>query len=187
MWVTAECPYTLNFTLYFKSPLPMGGSGPPSTWFLGPIWVLNQSSILIGSAIFVFLWQTDHATQSVTMGHTAELQCGLKTRQNQTDIHKYTLLLTAHLNSIANCSIWYHYFCHTCTVRLRFILKNTIWIFGPRNIPIHKIQILCNNYKQLWSVTKILQLAQAFWSYQHSNAVALLHELCHITTIFWSQ
>jgi len=57
-----------------KLPLPMGGSGPPSTtWFPGPTRVLNPNGILIGAAIFAGLISvtdrpTDHATQSVTIG-----------------------------------------------------------------------------------------------------------------------
>jgi len=58
-----------------KLPLSIGGCGPPSnTWFLGPTQVLNLNCILIASAIFAGLtsvtdWQTDHATQLVTIVH----------------------------------------------------------------------------------------------------------------------
>jgi len=59
-----------------------GGSGLPSnTWFLGPSRVFNPNSTSIGSAISAGLTtvtdrQTDHATQSVTIGHIYERSMG---------------------------------------------------------------------------------------------------------------
>jgi len=59
-------------------PLPMEGSGPPSsTWFLGPTRVLSPNGISIGAAVYARLNSvidqqidrpTDHATLSETTG-----------------------------------------------------------------------------------------------------------------------
>jgi len=70
--MTAACPYALQWEQW--DALSHGGSGPPSnTWFPGPTRVLNPNGISIGSTVFAGLTsvtdrQTDHATQSVTVG-----------------------------------------------------------------------------------------------------------------------
>ena len=58
---------------------PLMPQNCPFPWFLGPTWVHIPNGISIGLTIFVWLWQMDRATLSVTIGHIyVELWCDLK-------------------------------------------------------------------------------------------------------------
>jgi len=66
--LTAEGPYTLQWTAPSPSTLSMGGSGPLSnSWFLWPTWVHVPNGICIGSAVLVLDRdrQTDRPRYSV--------------------------------------------------------------------------------------------------------------------------
>jgi len=55
--LTAERPYTLQWTPFSPSklPIPMGDLGPSFKWFLGPTRVLNPNYFSIGSAVYAGL------------------------------------------------------------------------------------------------------------------------------------
>jgi len=71
--MTAECPYTLQWDAPFPlkiAPFHGGIWTPSNTWFSKPTWVLNPSSISIGSAVFAVLTsvtdrQTDRPSYSL--------------------------------------------------------------------------------------------------------------------------